>query len=72
MMLLHRISLLTRPFTLRTVTCVRSIHIDPDGDETVVPLSKFDLSKPLIGRTNGMNQREEEILVLSLPLLFSL
>lgn len=53
MMLFHRISIVTRLLPVRTVTCARLIHIDPDSNEKLVPLSKFDLSKPLIGRTNG-------------------
>jgi len=53
MMLFHRISIVTRSLPVRTVTCARLIHIDPDSNEKIVPLSKFDLSKPLIGRTNA-------------------
>jgi hypothetical protein len=52
MMILHRISLLTRLYT-RPIIFAQAIHIDSDPNEKVVPLSKFDLSKPLIGRTTG-------------------
>ena len=52
MMILHRISLLTRLNT-RSLLFIQSIHIDADPNEKVIPLSKFKLDKPLIGRTNG-------------------
>ena len=29
------------------------MHIESDPDEKIIPLSQFDLSKPLIGRTAG-------------------
>jgi hypothetical protein len=68
MMLFHRISIVARSLPVRTVTCARLIHIDLDSNETIVPLSKFDLSKPLIGRTNGwLNHfaRRNETLIFS-------
>jgi hypothetical protein len=52
MMILHRISLLTR-LHVRPIVFTQAIHIEADPNEKIVPLSKFDLSKPLIGRTNG-------------------
>ncbi len=52
MMILHRISLLTR-LHARPIVFTQAIHIESDANEKIVPLSKFDLSKPLIGRTNG-------------------
>ena len=54
MMILHRISLLTRLHARPIIfTQAQAIHIESDPEEKIVPLSKFDLSKPLIGRTNG-------------------
>ena len=50
--MLHRISLLTRLPT-RMMVVTHALHIDVDSNEKVIPLSKFDLSKPMIGRTNG-------------------
>lgn len=52
MMILHRISLLTRVHT-RSMLFTQAIHLDADLGEKVIPLSKFKLDKPLIGRTNG-------------------
>jgi len=52
MMILHRISLLTRLHT-RLIISAQAIHLESDPNEKIVPLSKFDLSKPLIGRTAG-------------------
>ena len=51
-MMLRRISLLSR-LPRRTLLVTRAIHIEADANEKVIPLSQFDLSKPLIGRTNG-------------------
>lgn len=52
MMILHRISLLTR-LHVRPIVFAQGIHTESDPGEKIIPLSKFDLSKPLIGRTNG-------------------
>ena len=52
MITLYRISCFTQQH-IRSMTVTRMIHIESDPNEKIVPLSKFDLSKPLIGRTTG-------------------
>ena len=52
MLTLHRLSLLTRA-SARSMISTQLIHIESDANEKVIPLSQFDLSKPLIGRTAG-------------------
>lgn len=52
MILTHRISVLAHFYT-RPIVFARTIHVESDADEKLVRLSKFDLSKPLIGRTHG-------------------
>ncbi|CAF0736882.1 unnamed protein product [Adineta ricciae] len=37
----------------QSILSIRAIHIDSDPNEKIVPLSKFDLSRPLVGRTNA-------------------
>lgn len=68
MLILNRISHLTCQYT-RSIIFARAIHVQPDPDEKVVPLSKFDLSKPLIGRTNGMNSPDIRMLHMIVFLL---
>ncbi|CAF3347001.1 unnamed protein product [Rotaria socialis] len=52
MITLHRIAVLTCRHA-RSSMVSRPIHIEPKANEKLIPLSKFDLSKPLIGRTSA-------------------
>lgn len=61
MMILHRISLLTRVHT-RSMVFTQTIHLDADPGEKVIPLSKFKLDKPLVGRTNGKQRMTMEFM----------